>query len=297
MTDSVQAMATRYFRQRENPFLAELVRAARSGRQPGEDLSAEDAAEALHLVPDVRQDLDRAEVTLIESVLDRGWTWEQLGAEYGDRSKQAMQQHYRRRGGNRSWPGKERPPRTGSPHRLGDEDLNPADVAKAREAISALLATAHDVAETHTVDGKWTAGEPILEEISAVGLDPLPRLEVACRTAAKAIEDMVVAGWERRDPGREQRRRRSWTVRLDDEMRDMAAWLDREPQGRPLPRDDRPLTVGTTTAEHADHIEIAAEDVEQVRESISLALARLEAHRAAFDQVIEELKRHQAELP
>ncbi|WP_134667290.1 MULTISPECIES: hypothetical protein [unclassified Amycolatopsis] len=296
MTDSVQAMATRYFRQRENPFLAELVRAARSGRPPGEDLSAEDAAGALHLVPDVRQDLDRAEVTLIESVLDRSWTWEQLGAEYGNRSKQAMQQHYRRRGGTRSWPAKERPPRTESPHRLTDEDLDPADVAKVREAISALLATAHDVAETHTVDGVWTAGEPILEEISAVGLDPLPRLEVACRTAAAAIEDMVVAGWERRDPGRTERQRQSWTVRLEDEMRDMASWLDREPQGRLLPRADRPLTVGTTTAERADHVEIAAEDVPEVQESISLTLSRLEAHRAVFDQVIAELMRRQAEL-
>ncbi|WP_037365728.1 hypothetical protein [Amycolatopsis orientalis] len=296
MSDSVRALATRYFRQRENPFLSELVHAARSGRHPGEDLSAEDAAGALHLVPDVRQDLDRAEVTLIEAVLDRGWTWEQLGAEYGNRSKQAMQQHYRRRGGKRSWPGKERPPRTESPHRLTDEDLDPAEVAKVREAISALLATAHDVAETHTVDGAWTPGEPVLEEISAIGLDPLPRLEVACRAAAKAIEDMVVAGWERRDPGCEQRCRRSWTVRLDDEMRDMASWLDREPQGRLLPRVDRPLTVGTTTAEREDHLEVAAEDVEQMRESISLTLARLEAHRAVFDQVIEELRRRQAEL-
>ncbi|MGV9295040.1 hypothetical protein [Amycolatopsis sp. NPDC003676] len=296
MADSVQEMAARYFRQRRNPFLDELVRTARSGRQPGEDLSAEDAAGALHLVPDVRGDLDRAEVTLIESVLDRGWTWEQLGAEYGNRSKQAMQQHYRRRGGKRSWPAGERPPRTGSPHRLGDEDLDPADVEKVREAISALLATAHDVAETHTVDGAWTAGEPILEEISAVGLDPLPRLEVACRAAAGAIEDMVIAGWERRDPGREARRRQSWTVRLEDEMRDMASWLDREPQGRFLPRADCPLTVGTTTAQRADHVEIAAEDVEQVRESISLTLDRLEAHRAVFDQVIDELRRRQAEL-
>ncbi|MYW91370.1 hypothetical protein G3I59_12345 [Amycolatopsis rubida] len=297
MTDSVQAMATRYFRQRENPFFIELVRAARSGRPPGEDLSADDAAGALHLVPGVRHDLDRAEVTLIESVLDRGWTWEQLGAEYGNRSKQAMQQHYRRRGGNRSWPAKERPPRTEPPHRLTDEDLDPADVAKVREAISALLATAHDVAETHTVDGTWTAGEPILEEISAVGLDPLPRLEVACRTAAGAIEDMVAAGWERRDPGWTERRRLSWTVRLEDEMRDMASWLDREPQGRLLPRLDRPLAVGTTTTERADHVEIAAGDVAQVQESINLTLARLEAHRAVFDQVIDELKRRQAELP
>ncbi|MFE3780143.1 hypothetical protein ACFXPA_18480 [Amycolatopsis sp. NPDC059090] len=169
-------------------------------------------------------------------------------------------------------------------------------MAKVREAISALLATAHDVAETHTVDGVWTAGEPILEEISTVGLDPLPRLEVACATAARAISDMVIAGWERRDPGREERRRQSWTVRLEDEMRDMASWLDREPQGRPLPRVDRPLTVGTTTAVRADHVEIAAEDVEQVQESISLTLDRLEAHRAVFDQVIDELRRRQAEL-
>ncbi|MFD2470874.1 hypothetical protein [Amycolatopsis silviterrae] len=292
--DPVQEMTTRYFRQRRNPFLDELLRAARNGQR--EDLGAEDAADALHLVPDVRRDLDRAEVTLIESVLDHGWTWEQLGAEYGNRSKQAMQQHYRRRGGKRSWPVGERPPRAESPHRLSDEDLAPADVANVREAIQVLLATAHDVAETHTVDGVWPASGALLEEISAIGLDPLPRLEHACHQAAEAIEGMVVAGWERRDPGRDARRRQSWTVRLEDEMRDMASWLDREPQGRLLPRVDRPVRAGTATAERPDHLEIAAEDVEQVQESISLTLARLEAHRAVFDQVIDELRRRQAEL-
>ncbi|WP_116201025.1 hypothetical protein [Amycolatopsis circi] len=67
---------------------------------------------------------------------------------------------------------RERPSRAESPHRLTDEDLDPADVANVREAISALLATAHDVTETHPVDGVWTAGEPVLEEISTIGLEP-----------------------------------------------------------------------------------------------------------------------------
>ena len=40
-------------------------------------------------------------------------SWEQLGDAYGGRSRQAMQQHYRRLGGTRSW-ARQSPTATGS---------------------------------------------------------------------------------------------------------------------------------------------------------------------------------------
>jgi len=305
--DPVNAMATRYFRQRRNPFLDELLNAARSGRLPSEDPNPDEATGALHLVPDVRRDLDQAEVALIESVLDHGWTWEQLGAQYGDRSKQAMQQHYRRRGGKRSWPAKDREQpetetATGTPGRIGTADLDPADVANVREAITLLLKTAHNVAETHTVDGVWTAltldvdSDHLPDEMSAIGLDPLPRLEVACRKASKAFTTMAHSAYERREPGWNARYRKLWSVRLEDEMQDLTAWLDPVLGGWPIPKSDLPIKPGTKTVSHADHHEVAESDVEAVQKSIALTLSRLEAHQAVFDQVIDELRRRQAEL-
>lgn len=63
----------------------------------------EDIAAALRLFPNLRLDLEYDEVKLIEAVLDRGWTWERLGAALGGRSRQSMQQRYRRIGGTRNW--------------------------------------------------------------------------------------------------------------------------------------------------------------------------------------------------
>ncbi|GAA4541989.1 hypothetical protein GCM10023192_49160 [Amycolatopsis samaneae] len=301
------ALLARHLHHRRSGFIDELVVAARSVLPPakrpsGDEVTTEDATGALRLVPDVRRDLDRAEVALIESVLDRGWTWEQLGVAYGDRSKQAMQQHYRRRGGKRTWPAGERPPRVTpeeSPHRLTSGELDPADVAAVHAAIAALLSTAHDVAEEHTVDGAWVAFDPdgdLVEQFATIGLDALPRLEVACRTAAEAITGMVQAGWNRRDPGREARRLRSWTERLRDENRDLASWLDRVPDGLLLPRVDRPLVVGQRRRVHPDSVEIGPDDVDRVRASIAQALARMEQHQSTTDQIVEELRRRQAEL-
>lgn len=79
-----------------------LNRAGQSDRQA--EVSVEDALDALRLVPEARFHLDSCEVRLIEEMRDRGWSWKQLGAAYGDRTAQAMQQQYKRRGGKRSWP-------------------------------------------------------------------------------------------------------------------------------------------------------------------------------------------------
>lgn len=67
------------------------------------EVTTVEALAALLLVPGAREELDRLEAALIEAVLDRGVTWEQLGAVYGGRTRQTMQQHYRRRGGTRTW--------------------------------------------------------------------------------------------------------------------------------------------------------------------------------------------------
>ncbi|NGY64609.1 hypothetical protein G7043_37430 [Lentzea sp. NEAU-D13] len=104
---------------------------------------------ALRMMPWARESVDQAERVLIESVMDSGWTWEQLGAEYGERSKQAMQQHYKRRGGQRSWS-----KRTGA---------EPVDVESVRYAITRLLSNfrATDEALTRTMrDASWNEKKP-----------------------------------------------------------------------------------------------------------------------------------------
>jgi hypothetical protein len=76
---------------------------------------------ALLLVPGIREQVDRLEVDLIKAVIDWGVTWEQLGAVYGRRTRQAMQQHYRRLGGTSGdhWmPG--RPPSLSASDHAGD---------------------------------------------------------------------------------------------------------------------------------------------------------------------------------
>lgn len=101
------------------------------------------------MMPWARESVDRAERVLIESVMDSGWTWEQLGAEYGERSKQAMQQHYKRRGGQRSWSKR--------------TDAEPADVETVRYAITRLLSNfrATDEALTRTMrDASWNEKDP-----------------------------------------------------------------------------------------------------------------------------------------
>lgn len=81
--------------------------------------------------------------------MDSGWTWEQLGAVYGERSKQAMQQHYKRRGGQRTWS-----------RRTGAE---PPDLESVRDAITRLLLNfrATDEALTRTMrTASWNEKDP-----------------------------------------------------------------------------------------------------------------------------------------
>ncbi|NKE59684.1 hypothetical protein FXN61_23885 [Lentzea sp. PSKA42] len=117
-------------------------------REESESLSA------LRMMPWARESVDRAERVLIESVMDSGWTWEQLGAEYGERSKQAMQQHYKRRGGQRSWSAAKR------------SDAEPPDVEAVRYAITRLLSNfrATDEALTRSMrDASWNEKDPETE--------------------------------------------------------------------------------------------------------------------------------------
>ncbi len=76
---------------------------------PGRDeVATEDVLAALKLVPGQRGMLDAYERDLIEAAVDRGLSWEALGAALGGRTKQAMQQRYKRLSGRRSWPTRRR---------------------------------------------------------------------------------------------------------------------------------------------------------------------------------------------
>ncbi|KOV80852.1 hypothetical protein [Nocardia sp. NRRL S-836] len=104
---------------------------------------------ALRMMPWAREAVDQAERVLIESIMDSGYTWEQLGAVYGQRSKQAMQQHYKRRGGERSWGAR--------------KGRQKADVEDVRKAVTGLLLSfrATDEALTRTMrDASWNDRDP-----------------------------------------------------------------------------------------------------------------------------------------
>lgn len=75
--------------------------AAEDGIPTAAEVLPEDIAAALRLFPNLRQDLEYEERKLIEAALGRGWTWERLGAALG-RSRQSMQQRYKRLGGIRN---------------------------------------------------------------------------------------------------------------------------------------------------------------------------------------------------
>lgn len=70
----------------------------------GQELTADDLVDALRIVPDQRARLELDERQLLEAALDRGETWESLAERLGWRSRQALQQRYRRLGGKRTWP-------------------------------------------------------------------------------------------------------------------------------------------------------------------------------------------------
>jgi hypothetical protein len=68
------------------------------------EVAAADVIGAMRLIPQVRVDLDASEIRLIEAALDRGETFDSLGAACG-LSRQGMRQRYQRLGGTRRWPG------------------------------------------------------------------------------------------------------------------------------------------------------------------------------------------------
>lgn len=53
---------------------------------------------------ELREQAQAVERGVLEAARDQGATWEELGQALGGRSAQAVQQHYRRIGGGRSWP-------------------------------------------------------------------------------------------------------------------------------------------------------------------------------------------------
>lgn len=109
------------------------------------------------MMPWAREAVEQAERVLIESIMDSGWTWEQLGAIYGERSKQAMQQHYKRRGGQRNWTAASR-----------QQESAQRDVEPVRRAITSLLLNfrATDEALTRTMaDASWNERDPEKEAI------------------------------------------------------------------------------------------------------------------------------------
>ncbi|WP_326566221.1 hypothetical protein VSH64_30630 [Amycolatopsis rhabdoformis] len=67
------------------------------------EVSAEDITAALNLLPQIRRELDETEIRLIEGGLDRGESFDTLGAAQG-MSRQGMRQRYQRLGGARRWP-------------------------------------------------------------------------------------------------------------------------------------------------------------------------------------------------
>ncbi|WP_367139674.1 hypothetical protein [Saccharothrix sp. HUAS TT1] len=88
-------------------LIAAAAQAARDAHRDGTGdraVTAEEAVAALELLPAVEEELRRDEVALIEAARDAGHTWSTLGDALGGRSRQAMQQHYRRIGGARRWP-------------------------------------------------------------------------------------------------------------------------------------------------------------------------------------------------
>jgi hypothetical protein len=68
-----------------------------------DDLTAEDFAAALKLIPILQEDLETDERRLIEAARDFGMSWGQLAAALGRSSRQAMFQRYKRLGGRRTW--------------------------------------------------------------------------------------------------------------------------------------------------------------------------------------------------
>ena len=74
------------------------------GLPTAEEVTIDDAAVGLGVVPQAREELDATEIALIEIALDRGATWEGLARRGAASSGEALRRRYRRLGGTRSWP-------------------------------------------------------------------------------------------------------------------------------------------------------------------------------------------------
>ncbi|MEU5853570.1 hypothetical protein [Saccharopolyspora shandongensis] len=134
---------------------------------------------ALRMMAMAHETVNHAELTLIESVIDNGWTWERLGSVYSDRSKQAMQQHYKRRGGERNW--RERP-------------TGPGSQAAVREAMEQVILNfrAIDEALTYTMsDAVWNERDP--EQEAERRRSPIARLTDSAEELIQLVTNRVHA--------------------------------------------------------------------------------------------------------
>ncbi|SUD49542.1 Uncharacterised protein [Nocardia otitidiscaviarum] len=108
---------------RDDASLWDCIEAVRTHLESREDRqSAAAAVKALQLIAAHREAVDRAESDLIQQVIARGWTWEELGTALGKRSRQSMQQHAKRVGarvrqsGSRARPSERNPTEPRSIH-------------------------------------------------------------------------------------------------------------------------------------------------------------------------------------
>src|SRR3982751_929058 len=67
-------------------------------------VEVEDIYLAAAAIPGLRDRLADCERQLLEAARDRGESWSALAQRLGRGTEQAMQQHYRRLGGERTWP-------------------------------------------------------------------------------------------------------------------------------------------------------------------------------------------------
>ncbi|MER7077252.1 hypothetical protein SAMN02982929_00943 [Saccharopolyspora kobensis] len=145
----------------------------------GEPPAITQSVAALRMMAGAHETVNHAELTLIESVIDNGWTWERLGSVYGDRSKQAMQQHYKRRGGERNW--RERP-------------AGPDGQAAVRDAMQRVILNfrAIDEALTHTMsDAVWNERDP--EQEAERRRSPIARLTDSAEELVQLVTNRVHA--------------------------------------------------------------------------------------------------------
>src|SRR5699024_7815281 len=143
-----------------------------------------DAAEVmLGKLPRVRAEMDRIERSMIETLLDWGYSWEDVAEKTGRGSRQAAQQRYARIGGQRSWPTR-RPAETpyapvdhpGVPVPFGKRrwdavltDYYPVDITPAKLRPEALAeATPEWVGDTATSPDDITAEEWQQRQAAAV---------------------------------------------------------------------------------------------------------------------------------